>query len=83
MDELTPEELIDQAIADALSGPQKASGDAGSVESYSLTELMKMKSFLAGQTAGKKKNRGLRFTRLVPDGTTGIHCGWGRGWGRW
>ena len=83
-DELTPDQLIDQAIADALSGPQSVSGDAGSATSYSLKELMAMKSFLAGQTAGRKSNRGLRFTKLIPDGTTGLHCGWrGRGHWRW
>lgn len=73
---LTNEQLIDQAIADALAGPQRVSGDAGSAESYSLTELIKMKQFLAGKVAGVKVNRGLRFTRLIPDGTVGGSGGW-------
>jgi hypothetical protein len=68
---LTPEQLIDTAIADAISGPQKVSGDAGSAESYDLDQLIRMKQFLAGEKAGVKVNRGLRFTRLIPDGTVG------------
>ena len=71
MADLTQDELIDAAISEAISGPQKASGDAGSVESYSLKELIEMSNYIKGQKAGVKRNRGLRFTRFSPDGTTG------------
>lgn len=71
-EQLTTEELINNAIAEALAGPRRASGDAGEVESHSLESLIKMKQFLSsGATAASNKRRGLRFTRFVPDGSMG------------
>jgi hypothetical protein len=70
---LTPLDLVNLAILEALAGPKAASGDAGSVESHSLKDLLAMQQFLASGAAAQTtaKNRGLRFSRFMPDGTTG------------
>ena len=74
---LTPLEMVNLAILEALAGPKAASGDAGSVESHSLKDLLAMQQALASGAAAQKttKNRGLRFSRFVPDGTTGSTYG--------
>ena len=74
---LTPLEMVNLAIMEALAGPKAASGDAGSVESHSLKDLLEMQKFLSAGAAGGKttSNRGLRFSRFVPDGTTGATYG--------
>ena len=77
---LTPLEMVNLAILEALAGPRAASGDAGSVESHSLKDLLEMQRYLSSGAAGgaTTRNRGLRFSRFMPDGTTG-----GPGWGRY
>lgn len=71
-EQLTPQQMIDNAIAEALDGPRRASGDAGEVESHNLKDLIAMKQFLAGRTSATKSNRGLRFSKFIPDGSTGV-----------
>ena len=70
---LTPLEMVNLAIMQTLAGPKAASGDAGSVESHSLRDLLEMQRFLSAGAAGgaTTRNRGLRFSRFMPDGTTG------------
>lgn len=53
----------------ALQAPAKVSGDAGSVEQHALSDLIKVHQYLAAQCAATSGRRGLRFSRLVPDGT--------------
>ncbi len=61
------EELKD-SIRDNAQAPAKMSGDAGSVEQHKLTDQIETAKFLASQDAVGKKNRGLRFNKLVPPG---------------
>lgn len=65
------------ALVNALTGPRRVTGDAGSVEQFTLAELIAANNYLQAQAAGATRNRGLRFNRLVPPGTSGRggHCG--------
>jgi hypothetical protein len=57
------------AIAAALGGPQSVTSDAGSVTQYGLGDLIAADKYLASRCAATSKRRGLRYTRLIPDGT--------------
>ncbi len=57
------------AIIAALSGPQSVSGDAGSVTNRSIDDLIKAANYLRGVDAANSPSRGLRFSRMIPDGT--------------
>ena len=59
---------LEQKIRDNAAGPAKVAGDAGSVEQHSLLEQIAADKHLAAKEAVKKKNRGLRFSKLVPPG---------------
>jgi hypothetical protein len=59
-------ENMDDTIRESAQNPAKASGDAGSVEQHKLTEQIAAAKFLASKDATAKKNRGLRFNKLVP-----------------
>ncbi len=56
-------------IRENAEGPAKAAGDAGSVEQHKLADQIAADKYLAAKEAAKKKDRGLRFNRLVPPGT--------------
>lgn len=60
---------LDNTIRENAEGPAKASGDAGSVEQHPLSEQIEADKYLAAKEAAKKKDRGLRFNKLVPPGT--------------
>lgn len=60
---------VSAALVSAAQGPLKVAGDAGSVEQHTLDELIKADQYLAAKDAASKGRRGLRFTRLIPDGT--------------
>jgi hypothetical protein len=57
-------------IRDNAMGPKKVTGDAGSVEQHSLRDQIEAERFLASKEATKRPGLGIRFTKLVPDGTT-------------
>ncbi|GAA4451606.1 hypothetical protein [Novipirellula rosea] len=57
---------LNDVIRENAAGPAKASGDAGSVEQYKLTEQIAANKHLAGKEAVRKANRGLRFNMIVP-----------------
>lgn len=59
------------ALVAALDGPKRVSSDSGSVEQFGLKELEDADRYLRAKCAGRSRNRGLRFSRLVPDGTAG------------
>jgi hypothetical protein len=61
-------EDIDNAIRESAQGPAKATGDAGSVEQHKLTDQIEASRFLGAKEAAAAKNRGLRFSKLVPPG---------------
>lgn len=63
-------EPLDESIRQNAAGPAKASGDAGSVEQHKLTDQIAVDKHLASKDAVKQKRRGLRFSKLVPPGTT-------------
>lgn len=59
-----PEEPLDQSIRENAQGPDKATGDSGSVEQHSLPDQIEADRYLAA----KSKSRGLRFSKFVPPG---------------
>ena len=61
---------LEDAIRENASGPRRAVGDEGEVEQHSIRDQIAADRYLAGKKAAKKKNRGLRYNRIVPDGTT-------------
>lgn len=61
-------ENLDETIRQNAEGPSKASGDAGSVEQHSLRDQIEADRYLESKKAAGKKNRGLRFSKLVPPG---------------
>lgn len=57
------------ALTSAISAPSKVSGDAGSVESHSLADLIEADRYAASKAVGSTPKRGLRITRLLPPGS--------------
>lgn len=57
-------------IRKVAEGPLKVSGDAGSVEQHKITDLIEADRYLATKEAAGKPNRGIRFSKLVPPGTS-------------
>ena len=60
---------LDDTIRQNAQGPAKAAGDAGSVEQHKPTEVAEVDRYLAAKNAAKRKDRGLRFSKLVPPGS--------------
>lgn len=65
-----PEEL-EQAIKDNAAGPARAAVDGQSVEQHSLRDQIEADRYLASKEAVRRKDRGLRITRLIPPGAEG------------
>jgi hypothetical protein len=65
-----PEEL-EQVIKDNAAGPARAAVDGQSVEQHSLRDQIEADRYLASKEAVRRKDRGLRLTRLIPPGTEG------------
>lgn len=61
---------LSDTIEELATQPAKASGDGGSVEMPNIRDLIAADQYLAVKTAAPNKNRGLRFTQLVPPGAT-------------
>lgn len=59
---------LEQTIADNASGPKRAQGDSGSVEQHSPTEQIEADRYLASKGASKRRDRGLRMSRIAPPG---------------
>jgi hypothetical protein len=59
-----------EIIKTAMSEPLKVTGDAGSYENPSLTELIKAHEYLSGTdpTIVNSPIRGIRFAKLRPPG---------------
>ena len=60
---------LEEKIRENAEGPARVTGDAGTVEQHKLTEQIAADKYLASKEAAKKKDRGLRFNRLIPPGT--------------
>lgn len=56
------------ALSAALAGPAKVSGDAGSVESHKIADMIAADQYLAAKDAASSTRQGLRITRLIPPG---------------
>lgn len=63
-------EDLDNTIRENAKGPAKVQGDAGSVEQHPLPEQIEADKYLASKEAAKKKDRGLRFNKIVPPGAS-------------
>lgn len=61
----TPSE---QAIAQNLLGPKKASGDTGSMEQHDLQDQIAADRYLASKQAMGSPSKGIRLSKLVPPG---------------
>lgn len=62
------QEEINDAIAENLIGPKQVQGDEGTVTQHDLDDQIKAAKHLAANTAAAKNHRGLRFTKLIPQG---------------
>lgn len=68
----TTQQAIDEALEAAASQPAKMSGDAGSVEQRSISDLIALDKHVAAKSAGRRGTPfGLRFGRIVPPGANG------------
>ncbi len=61
-------ENLEDTIRQNAQGPAKVAGDAGSVEQHPLSEQIEADKYLSAKEAVQKKQRGLRFNKLVPPG---------------
>ena len=61
-------DTINQAIVENATGPKRAQNDSTSAEQHSLPDQVAAAEHLAANEGVKKPGRGLRFTKLVPDG---------------
>jgi len=57
-------------IDTVAQGPKRVRTDAGEVESQSLADMIEADKYLAARSATAASNRGLRFNKLIPPGTT-------------
>jgi hypothetical protein len=60
----------DAALDAAASGPKRVATDGMEVEQHGLKDLIAADQYRRAKCATRKAHRGLRFTRLVPPGTT-------------
>lgn len=61
---------LEETIAEAAQNPKAVTVDGTRVEGQTIDELIKADQYLAGKKAANQPNRGLRFNKLVPPGTT-------------
>jgi hypothetical protein len=59
---------LESTIETAAENPQSASVDGVTVTQRSLSELIEADKYLQAKKASRRKNRGLRYTRIVPPG---------------
>jgi hypothetical protein len=59
---------LEAAIETAAENPQSASVDGVTVTQRSLSELIEADKYLQAKKAARRKNRGLRYTKIVPPG---------------
>jgi hypothetical protein len=58
------------ALDAAAAGPKRVATDGMEVEQQPLKDLIEADRYARSRCATRKPHRGLRFTRLVPPGTT-------------
>ena len=59
------------ALTNAISGPSQVTGDAGSVRSHPLPDLIAACNYAAAAAGVQGRRRGVRYNRLIPGGTVG------------
>lgn len=67
-------QAADDAIVSALASPARAKSDAGEVDARPIPDLIAAAKYLRGIEAALSPRRGLRITRLIPDGTVQDPC---------
>ena len=60
---------LSEALLESASGPKKVSGDAGSVEQHSISDLIEADKYLASKEAAKGRGIGIKLSKLETDGT--------------
>jgi len=58
-----------EKIEETATNPHRVRTDAGEVESHKIDELIELDKYTSAKTATAKKNRGLRFNKIIPPGT--------------
>jgi hypothetical protein len=58
------------ALLAALAGPKSVTADGMTVVQHDPEQFIKAEHHLAAKCAGTSPRRGLRFTKLKPEGTT-------------
>jgi hypothetical protein len=61
---------LEAAIETAAENPQSANVDGVSVTQRSVSELIEADKYLEAKKAARRKNRGLRYTKIVPPGAS-------------
>lgn len=61
---------LDEVIQSVASGPKSVSTDGTTVQAQDIDSLIKADKHLANKKAIAKSNRGIRFNKIVPPGTT-------------
>lgn len=62
-------EGISKTILETAAGPKKVSGDAGSVEQHSISDLIAADKYLASKEVAKGRGLGIKLAKIEPDGT--------------
>jgi hypothetical protein len=57
-------------IDSVAQGPASVRTDAGEVVAQSIPDMIEADKYLAARNATAASNRGLRFNKLIPPGTT-------------
>jgi len=57
-------------IDTVAQGPASVRTDAGEVVAQSIPDMIEADKYLAARNATAASNRGLRFNKLIPPGTT-------------
>jgi hypothetical protein len=57
-------------IGTVAQGPASVRTDAGEVVAQSIPDMIEADKYLAARNATAASNRGLRFNKLIPPGTT-------------
>jgi len=58
----------DSAIQSNMTGPQRVTGDAGSVSQHSIADQIRADQYLSAKEARKAGNLGIRFRKIKPPG---------------
>jgi len=61
---------VENAITENAIGPKKASGDSGSVEQHSLTDLIEVDKYQLAKAASRRSGWPVRINKIKTGGTT-------------